>query len=362
MNDPLILAAGQLVRPIENLHPEDSLHRAAHIIRTTPGHVAPVSAGGRYIGVVSETSLEQVLENGVDLAQPVVDAVVSHPTIAASATGAEVLRVLRSSAVDQLVVLSQDHQAIGLISASDLFPRRISRPVPALIGGMATPFGVYLTNGSVSGGASHWALVATGATMGLLLVVGSLSAGYLAPVLPETPTMAVFIEWLPYLLFFLLMRLIPLSGTHAAEHQVVHALERNEELVPEVVKRMPRVHPRCGTNIAVGFSLFSGLFLWKWVDDEQLRFLVALLVTVFTFRPLGGFVQWAITTKPATDKQIQSGIKAGRELLDNYAKNRRTFPSPFIRIMNMGILQVIAGSSAVMLPAYYISEWLNLPL
>ncbi len=365
MNDPLIQPAGLLARPIEPLHPEDSLHRAAFIIRTTVGHVAPVTAGGRYIGVVSESSLEQILAEGIDLTNPVVDAVVSHPTIAASATGAEVLRVLQSSNVDQLVVVSQDQQAIGLISASDLFPRKIPRPVPAMIGGMATPFGVYLTNGSVSGGVSRWALIATGAVMGAMFVLANVITSLVYPFLPKTDLMSSFgNNVLPYLLFLLQMRLFPISGTHAAEHQTVHALERNEELEPDVIKRMPRVHPRCGTNIAVGFSLFSGVFLGthEWIPDESFRFLLALIVTAFTFRPLGGLVQWAITTKPATDKQIQSGIKAGKELLDNYAKNRRVLPSPFERILNMGILQLFVGSASVILPVQLISDWLQLSI
>ena len=41
-------------------------------------------------------------------------------------------------------------------------------------------------------------------------------------------------------LFLLLMRVSRLAGYHAAEHQTVHAMERNETLVPEIVCRMPR--------------------------------------------------------------------------------------------------------------------------
>ncbi|MEQ1821405.1 MAG: DUF1385 domain-containing protein [Fimbriimonadaceae bacterium] len=362
MTDPLIQPAGLLARPIEELRPEDSLHRAAHIIRSTVGHVAPVMGGGRYIGVVSETSLEQALAESVEPTQPVLDAVVSHPTIAASATGAEVLRVLRSSAVDQLVVLSEDQVPIGLISASDLFPRQINRPVPAIIGGMATPFGVYLTNGSVTGGVSRWALVGTGAVMSLLFMIALIVGDSLILLLPETPLVLAVGPWLPIPLFCLFFKLIPLTGIHAAEHQVVHALERNERLVPEVVRRMPRVHPRCGTNIAVGFSIFYTLYNWQWVPEDNVRFLLSLLVTAVVFRPVGGLVQLLVTTKKPTEKQIASGIKAGNDLLENYAKNRRTSASPLERILNMGILQVMLGSSAVAIAAHYIAEWCHFPI
>ncbi|MER3495923.1 MAG: hypothetical protein C4320_03425, partial [Armatimonadota bacterium] len=66
-------------------------------------------------------------------------------------------------------------------------------------------------------------------------------------------------------MFVILFRLLPLAGTHAAEHMAVNALERGEPLDPEVVARMPRTHIRCGTNLAVGAGLFFGISETPWV-------------------------------------------------------------------------------------------------
>jgi uncharacterized protein YqhQ len=62
---------------------------------------------------------------------------------------------------------------------------------------------------------------------------------------------------------------------------VVHAIERGEPLVLEVVRRMPRVHPRCGTNLVAGIALFLGLanFLQGMVPEiSETRDLALLLL------------------------------------------------------------------------------------
>jgi hypothetical protein len=215
---------------------------------------------------------------------------------------------------------------------------------------MATPFGVYLTTGAIRAGAKDLPLVATGM---LLFAVY-----YLAVWAGETAGLYVLSRWSnpglalwlrdagPFAAFLAAMRLMPISGIHAAEHKVVHAIERGEPLELEAVRRMPRVHPRCGTNIAIGASLFLALAAWKAIEFEPLRLLVAALLTLILWRPLGNLVQWLVTTRPPTDRHIRTGIAAGRELLEKYWRTGPSRVSFAHRIAMTGILHVMAGSIA----------------
>ncbi|HRK23140.1 MAG TPA: DUF1385 domain-containing protein, partial [Fimbriimonadaceae bacterium] len=160
--------------------------------------------------------------------------------------------------------------------------------------------------------------------------------------LSELPTWLY--DGLTFGLFLLGMRAIPLSGTHAAEHKVVHALERGEPLELEVVRRMPRVHPRCGTNLAVGASLFLGLAGWQAIADPQLRLLLAAMVTLFVWRPLGNLVQLAVTTKPPTDRQLLGAIRSGEDLIRKVHSRRRMRPSFGERLLATGMPHVLGGS------------------
>jgi uncharacterized protein YqhQ len=128
----------------------------------------------------------------------------------------------------------------------------------------------------------------------------------------------------------------------------VHAIERGEALVPEVVRRMPRVHPRCGTNLVAALSIFLGV-LGLNVLDAETRVLVGLLLTAILWRPVGSFLQYYVTTKPPSDAQLEMGIRAGKELLSKYEVDPVVTPPPLRRVWNMGILQIMLGSTTLAL-------------
>jgi hypothetical protein len=308
----------------------------------------PIVQDMKVLGIVTESSLALALANMVHPSEPLTQAMVPAPLVQPSAPAAEALRLFADGGETSLLVVDQDHRLMGVVSPSDLYPRRRVPPRPALVGGMATPFGVYLTNGVVGAGAGGLALVATG-----MLMYGMLAAAQLLslPILDwldakHTPMWLLnFLAGaLPIGVFMLAMRLVPLSGTHAAEHQVVHAIERGEELRPEIVRRMPRVHPRCGTNLAVGAMLFLSIFFGEWIASGEIRFVVAALITFLFWRRLGSLVQQFVTTKPASPRQIQSGIRAGQELLDQFARSKVSVPSIPLRLWRSGMLHVMAGS------------------
>jgi hypothetical protein len=161
-----------------------------------------------------------------------------------------------------------------------------------------------------------------------------------------------------FLIFLLLLRLSPIAGYHAAEHQVVHALERSEPLVVETVRAMPRVHPRCGTNLVagallltLGAAVFAPLLrrLLGDSDGEMAGYILAIFPALVWWRSVGGWLQQHFTTRPATDAQIESGIRAARELLR--AHDRAPFAPlrgrrVLLRFWRMGFLQIMGGFSA----------------
>jgi uncharacterized protein YqhQ len=167
---------------------------------------------------------------------------------------------------------------------------------------------------------------------------------------------------LTMVLFLLGMRLAPLSGTHGAEHQVVHAIERGEELTPEVVRRMPRVHPRCGTNLAAGATIFLAIIELPWPSNEEWRLILAALAMYIFWRPVGSILQFYATTKRPSDRQLAGGIRAAEELLDRHATSKIAMPSVARRLWNSGLVYVMAGSSLCAVVAELVGKLFHVEL
>ncbi len=338
---------GHFMRPTITCPAEDSIERAVEELRRNGGFL-PIVSNDILAGVLTEDSLARAIGEDYDRFAPCSSVMRETITIPPYASAAEALRLLSEMDQPTLVVVDDMGHVAGLLSPSDLYPRRRILPRPASVGGMATPFGVYLTTGTLRGGVSVYAVMATGAAMYAMMVSAVVIAALaLSPIdhtrLSEDAKSAI-LDVAAIGLFLLIMRLAPLSGTHGAEHMTVHAMERGEELTPEVVARMPRVHPRCGTNLAVAVTLFSLICFTPWVPDQGIRTLAAAIATLFFWKPLGSFAQQYITTRKPNARQLRSGIKAGNELIEQFSVARfSTAPIP-TRIWNSGLLHVIAGS------------------
>ncbi|MGQ9924702.1 MAG: hypothetical protein ACUVSM_12380, partial [Armatimonadota bacterium] len=63
------------------------------------------------------------------------------------------------------------------------------------------------------------------------------------------------------------------------------------------------------------------------------------------------WLQQHVTTRPATRKQIDSGIQAGKQLLANYREEVLGEREPGRRIWNLGFAQIGAGLAATLLLA-----------
>ncbi|MCO5296699.1 MAG: DUF1385 domain-containing protein [Fimbriimonadaceae bacterium] len=363
--NPLAHPVGALLRFAETAHLGQSLEVAASKLRHAEGGLVVVLDEPVLAGIVTEASLAQCLAEGMVPDDPLDAAVRPARVIAPHATGADALRRFDEDP-STLVVADEHGRVLGILAPSDLFPK-FQEPIrPPAIGGMATPFGVYLTTGAVSAGAGHFALVTTGMLLFTLFFGAATISDLLATRLwmqglSESWANAMR-ELLPVGLFLLGMRLLPLAGTHASEHMVVHAIERGERLEPQTVKRMPRVHPRCGTNLAVGAAVFLGLFHAGFIPDEQLRLLVAGLATLMLWRPLGGAMQWFVTTKPPTDRQVQSAVRTGQELLDRYQTVSVVAPAFPMRLWRSGLFHVMGGALLAGAAVAWLSGMLGLEI
>ena len=284
----------------------------------------------------------------------------------------DALDMLAGSSLPTLpIVDTETGQVLAVLARQGAFP---PPPAPRL-GGMATPLGVYLHDGVSSGGAGFWGLFLTGVTMSLLALTAQAGAHGLAQAAAAHPLLLVrwqataplglqtwlsaISPWLPLPLVFLLLRLVPMSGTHAAEHQVVHCIENYAPLTPSCVRSMPRVHPRCGTNLFAGFTLFLLTFLsvfsateaagWPLLDGVSLAAMLSAPVALFFWRRVGGWVQFWFATRPATDKQIGGAIFAAEQVLARRQAwgERPVRFAPLRRVWTMGFPQILLGYFAV---------------
>lgn len=373
-----------VLRPAPPLAPEDSLRRCLYLTRFQPLATLPVLQNGYLCGIVSQSCLLPILEKEPGPArEQLLDSAVSkvmQPPIAIASPDMSVEEVGRLCAqvgLSEIPVVDTDGYCYGIVSIGDLLIPEAPTPRPAHIGGMATPFGVYLSDGTIRAGASDKALMTTGMLMTLLHKISYLGIFGLGILLQRFvhlpkgfvldpdysppdghPGMGIFylaVSLLVIGLFLLLLRSSRLAGYHAAEHQTVHAVERGERLNIDVVRRMPRPHPRCGTNFVAAvlvFAILSQAFGYIPAFDGGVATLLAIAATLLTWRSVGTFLQARFTTRPATDRELASGIAAGEELLARYQHSPPTRPSVFQRIWFTGMPQVATGIGLMFLVFY----------
>ncbi|MFN3689858.1 MAG: DUF1385 domain-containing protein [Fimbriimonadales bacterium] len=382
-----LLVADKLQR-VTPAYPDDSLLRAAELMMQGGAGVLPIVEYGVPVGVLTEQRLREAIQRGADWLEPVApwldEAFLRLPIDMPLEEAAETLAYSEQPALG----VDPWGRYVGIITLAGLAARPISLPQVGMVGGMATPLGVYLTNGVVSAGAGTLGLMLTGALLFALfltanwLVIGGMGwvqdkfgiplySYYNSPFAGQwflfSDVMGVLLRSSIFIVFLVLMRLLPIAGTHAAEHMVVHAIERGEPLTLEVVRRMPRVHPRCGTNLVAGIALFLGLsklFTFGAPDGDTRDFalLMALLLTLMFWRAFGGFLQWVATTKPPTERQLRHAIRVGEELLRKARPLSGATPPFGLRLLHSGILQILLGAWGLMAILYLLERFLGITL
>ena len=369
----------KVMRPAPALSPDDSIGRFVQMLRYLGADGLPVQRDGKLCGIIWQEDVLPILASHDErdreeaLRLPVARAMRPAETIARpDMTPDEVGALMANRHVGAVPVVDSEGYCLGMVLAMDLLVPDVPLPTPSRVGGMATPFGVYLTDGVHQAGVGSGALIATGAAIGGLLffsylilhraVYGLQQLGLLANTAmwqldvepPADQPLAGFahigLRFALLAIFLLLMRFTRIAGFHAAEHQTVHAIERNEPLVPEVVARMPRAHPRCGTNLmaaGIVFFMLSSALRYVPILGMEDASVLAALVTMFVWRPVGTFLQERFTTRPARPKELASGIAAGKELLHKYHTLPPTRLKWTRRIWNMGLLQTLIGTLLV---------------
>ena len=124
---------------------------------------------------------------------------------------------------------------------------------------------------------------------------------------------------------------------HGAEHMTIHALEHDQPLTIDNIRRYPTAHPRCGTEFLVIFiivsillfSLLAGMDLWLAILG---RILLVPVIAAVSYELLKfgaarreqGFWKWLfmpgiwiqrITTKQPDDSMIEIAVSAMQEAL-----------------------------------------------
>lgn len=339
------------------LYPDSSLGAAAARFRETWVPLLPVLDDNRIVGVVLREEVFSSLLSGQSESS-LIEGLLRNPPVVLHPhwTAEEALEQFRTApAAPVAIVTDEEGRYLGLVRALDLFCPVAEPARPRQAGGMATPFGVYLTTGDVSAGAGPVALAATGALLFLLITVCTLAVYWFWQSVPlRAPGWAIgaLLQFGPAVLFFAALKVLPLTRVHGAEHKVVHAIERGEPLTLEAARRMPRVHPRCGTNLAVGAMLFIVLVNLSWPHVQELGALFALLATLMLWRPVGAVFQHYLTTSEPTDRQLEAALAVGRELVERYRASPRRRASFAMRLASSGLPWILLGAMATAIALY----------
>jgi len=365
---PGVRMIAPFVRTQAPLEPQDSLVRAASLLRLSPLGLAPVLDQGRIVGTVDQACLRPDNGRMCDAAELARVENVMRPivvTIPIFAPPDIALQMLDAHRTDVMPVVDHSGRYRGLIARADLVLVTSGVAPPERIGGMATPLGVYLTSGTARGGVGDLALFLSGLSLFCFMVLAWAVVFAITWFLEPNsainlallgPTTSLPWAWLAVgAMMGLLFRTSPLAGYHAAEHQVVHAVERGEDLVPERVSRMPRVHPRCGTNLVIVGVTATAIVMFLGGTTDGV--VVAVIVALIARYPLGGLAQYFVTTKPAGEAELRSGIRAAEDLIERHQAVIGKALSPMQRVWAMGLIQVGAG---LLIPMWAFTRLLNL--
>jgi len=377
LSDTPITGIIKYVRP---LAADEDLAKTISIMRANQVHALPVTQNGRIIGLVHEADILSHTSDGQGSNTPISSIITSEPACANIYMSVkQALDILKNNKLDVLPVIDEFGSYRGLVTRSDLLAAEMDIMTPAMVGGLATPIGVHLTTGAASAGAGFSGLFLTGLSLLLIFEAGRaaillfamlsdwLLSTNLVVQLQSTPTGSLstravlgpdFLHYLSLVVTLLLLRLSPLSGYHGAEHQVVHTIESGERLIPEIVSRMPRPHPRCGTNLMIALATFAAI---TSMFGTSLGVFLAVAVVILGWRKIGYYAQQYITTKKPSPRQLQSGIKAGEELLAKFRREPNKQPDGLSRIWHMGMIQVLTGYTVGILIDLLFSKIVGLP-
>ncbi len=372
------LTAGNLAKRLPQVEADATLGQALYEMRQEGVSVVALVREGHLVGFITEQSAFNATLNAPEGAPKgelkAWDAQAMAPgPVESTLPARELASYFRQPEVQFVPVRDEQGRLQGAVLKSTWLHLVSGTYRPRRMGGMATPLGVHLTDGSRSGGPGDLALVLTGVMLSGLFLLSYLlllAALFLLDKALGTQLAEVFVAydtntfpnqgaWLMGLelamaaLFLVLMRFTPLAGFHGAEHKTVTALEHGMPLTVEAIRPFTPVHRRCGTNLVALFALVSVfvLGLSSLIEWHPLAPLLYAVVALLSWRRLGSMVQKYLTTKEPTDEQLLSAIKAAEELTDRYQREGNKKAKFFAQIWNRGLPQVVVGGSLMMILA-----------
>ena len=252
------------------------------------------------------------------------------------------------------IVEKDDTYTGSVITRSSIIHYLTKLVKPRSLGGLATPLGVYITDGKHQAGPGNLGLFLTGVVLGFIISVIEVITAFAINWFNIDPINGPYFPFIilgQIVLFLLILRFTPLVKMHAAEHQTINAIEKGMPLSLETVKMQPKEHVRCGTNLMVlilGIQIIViiyGSYLTQFGPLFQFLFLILGFSFIFSYWKQGGMLlQKYFTTVKAPDKYIKSGIKAGNEILKKYKEDTDPRSSSFFtKIWNSGLIQIVAG-------------------
>lgn len=311
-----------------------------------------INTEGEIVGIVSEYDLAQLLpewsfqEESYKLNITVAEIMTTNVWTETSHTNIEkLLESVHEMHTRVIPIVDELNLYTGHCITRTALISYLTRMVkPSSIGGLATPLGVYLTDGIHSAGAyGQLGFITLGLAFGLI----STLAMYLTTLISSYVQIPDFLATILQLGFFaILLRLSPLVQYHAAEHQTIHAIEKGLPLTLNTIRMQPRPHKRCGTNIVIlimGIQLI--IIISSFFRTSPLSFIILIFGFMFMlsyWKKIGMWVQQNITTSPASEKRILKTIITGQELLKKHKEdtsNKR--PTLILKIFNMGFFQII---------------------
>jgi CBS domain-containing protein len=359
-----------LLRRAPEAQEEESIFSIIQRFRETGMDTLPIiNRRGNLVGVISHSDLLRVLEQGEDARYQPCGSILHKPSaVVMPDMNMDDLHALFMRSGESTLFLIDEHERLmGYFQVSDLIAPESMPLRPFSAGGLATPWGVYLTSGSLQAGISNFTLALGGAVLGIMFTLSHAMVGLMAWMVQKYANYPLYKLWnapqpdqmnasaagwflLQFLavpLFALVLRFSPITGYHGAEHKAVHALERGEPLHPAILRRMPRVHPRCGTNLIAAALIFGVIsqiapMLHLGLDMTD-GAVIGAIAALYGWRSLGSMIQQYITTRTPSEKQLASGIAAAKELEKKYQSTFPRRPSILRRIWCMGIPQTLLG-------------------
>ncbi|MGN8842987.1 DUF1385 domain-containing protein [Niallia sp. HCP3S3_B10] len=118
----------------------------------------------------------------------------------------------------------------------------------------------------------------------------------------------------------LVIKISPVGAYHAAEHKAFSAYEKNLNLTLENVRKQPRTHPFCGTNLVISYFICY-FILFVIFGDSIFVYLVAWGVGFELFKNepkiiwdsilvIGKVAQYLLFTSKPQDKHLIVAIEA----------------------------------------------------